>query len=122
VLLVPAVLAGWAVDGDAPGVALQSEWVWRAEVGLGVFLLGYVLVILLWLAYFGKTVPRVELPSGIGVDVPGGGDLAQAAEETGSITAEMRENQQRQNEVNRLLLRRLNALTPQDEDHDEVVS
>lgn len=80
-----------------------------------VFLFGYVLAIVFWLAYYGKTVPRVELPSGAGLDVPAGGDLKRAAEETTSIGTEVRENQQRQNEVNRLLLRRLNALAEDDD-------
>ena len=119
-LVVPAVWAAQAADGDAPGVALHSDWVWRMEIGLLVFALGYVLAIVLWLAYFGKTVPRVELPSGTGVQVPGGGDLERAAEETDSITAQVRENQQRQNEINRLLLRRLNAVAPEDDDERQV--
>jgi hypothetical protein len=119
-LLVPAVWAAQAADGDAPGVTLHSDWVWRIEIGLLVFALGYVLAVVLWLAYFGKTVPRVELPSGTGMEVPGGGDLKRAAEETDSITTEVRENQERQNEINRLLLRRLNALAPEDDDEQQV--
>jgi hypothetical protein len=115
-LVVPAVWAAQAADGDAPGVALHSDWVWRVEIGLLVFALGYVLAIVLWLAYFGKTVPRVELPSGSGIQLPGGGDLERAAEETDSITTEIRENQQRQNEINRLLLRRLNTVAPEDDE------
>lgn len=86
-LLVPASLAAGAADGVAPSVALRSEWVWRLEIGIVVFLLGYVLGILLWLAYFGRTVPHVELPSGTGLDLPEGGDLTRAAEQTGSIAA-----------------------------------
>jgi hypothetical protein len=119
-LLAPAVWAARAADGDAPGVALRSDWVWRVEIGMLVFALGYVLAIVLWLAYFGKTVPRVELPSGTGIQVPGGGDLERAAEETNSITTEIRENQQRQNEINRLLLRRLDAVEPEDDDERQV--
>lgn len=93
---------------------------WRIEIGLLVFVLGYVLAIVLWLAYFGKTVARVELPSGTGVEVPDGGDLKRAAEETDSITTEVRGNQERQNEINRLLLRWLNALAPDDDDERRV--
>jgi hypothetical protein len=119
-LLMPAAIAGQAADGDVPGVALHSDWVWRIEIGLLVFALGYVLAIVLWLAYFGKTVPRVELPSGTGVQVPGGGDLKRAAEETDSITTEVRENQERQNEINRLLLRRLDTVAPDDDDERQV--
>jgi hypothetical protein len=115
-LLVPAGLAVQAADGDAPDVALQSQWVWGMEIGLLVFVLEYVLAIVLWLAYFGKTLARVELPSGTGVEVPDGGDLRRAAEETDSITTEIRENQERQNEINRLLLRRLNAVAPDDDE------
>jgi hypothetical protein len=121
-LLVPAGLAAQAADGGAPGVALQSDWVWHIEIGLLVFALGYVLAIVLWLAYFGKTVTRLELPSGTGVEVPGGGDLKRAAEETDSITTEVRENQERQNEINRLLLRRLNAVASDDGDERQVAS
>jgi hypothetical protein len=121
-LLVPAVWAAQAAAGDAPGVALRSDWVWRIEIGLLVVVLGHLLTVVLWLAYFGKTVARVELPSGAGVEVPGGGDLKRAAEETDSITTQVRQNQQRQNEINRLLLRRLNAAAPEDDDDERQVA
>lgn len=107
-LLVPAMLAGSAADSEPPAVALNSEWVYRAEVGLLIYGLEYLLLLVLWLAYFGKSFGRLSLPSGAGVDVPGGGDLTAAAQQTDTIASEMRASFSKQNEINRALLKRLN--------------
>jgi hypothetical protein len=49
------------------------------------------------------------------VDVPAGGDLTVAAQQAGAITKEARDAFARQNEINRILLRRLDALTPDEQ-------
>jgi hypothetical protein len=69
-MLAPAVAAAAVAGTRAPGYALHSQWVRRLEVGLAVFAGLYVLVLVLWLAYQGRSVERAELPGGAGIGLP----------------------------------------------------
>jgi hypothetical protein len=80
--LVPAVASAAAVHSLRPGYALNSEFVYRAEVGLAIYVCFYALVLLLWLGYQGRSV-NIQLPGGGGVSSPDPGlnDAADAFEE-----------------------------------------
>jgi hypothetical protein len=69
-VLVPAAIAAAVAGTRAPGYALHSQWVRRVEVALAVFVGLYVLVLMLWLAYQGRSVQRAQLPGGAGMDLP----------------------------------------------------
>jgi hypothetical protein len=67
---LPAVAAAATAHGRAPGYALNSRWLYRLEVGLA-FLLGlYALVLILWLAYQGRSLGTIQLPGGPAVELP----------------------------------------------------
>jgi len=68
-LLAPAVVAAVSAKANTPGYALNSLWVYRVQVGLGFFLVEYVLLIAFWLAYQGRSVGKIELPGGAAVDL-----------------------------------------------------
>jgi hypothetical protein len=80
--LIPAVACAAAVQSRTPGYALNSEFVYRAEVGTATYVLFYALVLLLWLGYQGRSV-NIQLPGGGGVSSPDPGlnDAADAFEE-----------------------------------------
>jgi hypothetical protein len=61
---------------------LNSDFVYRAEVGTATYVLFYALVLLLWLGYQGRSV-NIQLPGGGGVSTPDPGlsDAADAFEE-----------------------------------------
>lgn len=80
VLFVPAALAALALDSSGPAYALGSVWVHRLQVGLAVFAGLYIFLLVIWLAYQGRTVQRAELPGGAGVEFPDP-DLTSAADE-----------------------------------------
>jgi hypothetical protein len=68
-LLVPAVVAAVAAPARAPGFALNSAWLYRLEVG-GAFFIGLLLLSLIfWLGYSGRSVGKVQLPGGGGMDL-----------------------------------------------------
>lgn len=65
--LVLALLGAGAVIGAlagerAPSFALYSELIYRMEVAAAVLAAGYALGVMLWLAWHGRTLRRVELP------------------------------------------------------------
>jgi hypothetical protein len=66
--VAPATFAGITTEGRAPDVAMQSDLLYRTEVALGIFIAGYLVVALLWLAYHGQ-LARLTLPGGAGVDL-----------------------------------------------------
>jgi hypothetical protein len=80
--LVPAVLAAAAVESRNPAYALNSDFVYRAEVGTATYVLFYALALLLWLGYQGRSV-NIQVPGGAGVSTPDPGlnDAADAFEE-----------------------------------------
>jgi hypothetical protein len=80
--LVPAVLAAAAVQSRNPTYALNSDFVYRAEVGTATYVLFYALALLLWLGYQGRSV-NIQVPGGAGVSTPDPGlnDAADAFEE-----------------------------------------
>jgi hypothetical protein len=81
--LVPAVVGALAVHPPrSPGYALNSDLIYRAEVGTATYVLFYALVLLLWLGYQGRSV-NIQLPGGGGVSTPDPGlsDAADAFEE-----------------------------------------
>src|SRR4051794_16121646 len=69
-LLVPAFATAAVAGTRAPAYALHSQWVRRLEIALAVFAGLYILVLMLWLAYQGRSVARAQLPGGAGFDVP----------------------------------------------------
>jgi hypothetical protein len=80
--LVPAVVSAVAVRSLRPAYALNSEFVYRAEVGLATYVCFYALALLLWLGYQGRSV-NIQLPGGGGVSSPDPGlnDAADAFED-----------------------------------------
>jgi hypothetical protein len=69
-MLAPAALAAAVAGSAAPGYALGSQWVRRLQIGLAVFAGLYVIVLVLWLSYQGRSIQRAELPGGAGVNLP----------------------------------------------------
>jgi hypothetical protein len=67
------VAAAITVRAAAPPIALYSVSFYRVEVGLGVFLTGYVIVLILYLSYLGRVV-TLRLPGGASVE-PGMAEL-----------------------------------------------
>ncbi|HEY0343941.1 MAG TPA: hypothetical protein VGC59_04815 [Solirubrobacteraceae bacterium] len=80
--LIPATVGAVAVHPRSPGYALNSDFIYRAEVGTATYVLFYALVLLLWLGYQGRSV-NIQLPGGGGVSTPDPGlsDAADAFEE-----------------------------------------
>jgi hypothetical protein len=68
-MLIPAALAAVSTKAHEPGYALDSVWIYRFEVGLAFFLFEYVLLLALWLAYQGRSIGKIELPGGGGIDM-----------------------------------------------------
>jgi hypothetical protein len=69
-LLLPAIAAAAFAPNEAPGYALHSAWLYRLEVG-GAFYFGlFILALLLWLGYTGRSVRNLQLPGGAGAGVP----------------------------------------------------
>jgi hypothetical protein len=64
---LPAGAAAVTLHGPAPAVALGSTAAYRAEVALVVFAVGYVITLLLWMAYHGQSA-HIELPGGTSID------------------------------------------------------
>ena len=68
-LLAAAVAAAIAAPSHAPGFALDSVWVYRLEVG-GAFFVGVLVVALvLWLGYSGRSIGKLQLPGGGGMEL-----------------------------------------------------
>ena len=69
VLSVPSAAATVVVAERAPAYALGSGWLYRLEVG-GAFFIGVlVLALIFWLGYSGRSIGKIELPGGGGVDL-----------------------------------------------------
>ena len=81
VLALPSVVVAIAAPDNTPGYALESSWLYRLEVG-GAFFLGLLVVLLIfWLGYSGRSIGKVQLPGGAGMDLPNPDpDLDDAAE------------------------------------------
>ncbi len=63
-----------------PALSLNSEFMFRLEVGAAVFLAAYALAAVLALAYDGEFTRRLGLPGGTGIDTGGAqGRLEDAA-------------------------------------------
>jgi hypothetical protein len=69
-LLIPAIAVAAVAPSKTPGYALDSGWLYRLEVAGACFLALFVLALLLWLAYSGRTVGNVQLPGGAGMSIP----------------------------------------------------
>jgi hypothetical protein len=78
--LVAALLAA----SHAPSFALKSVLVYRLEIGAAVIVAGYGLSVMLWLAWHGRTLRRVELP-GIGALEAPVADLDAAARDVAAL-------------------------------------
>jgi hypothetical protein len=77
-------LAALVVDGIAPSFALRSVLVYRIEIGAVVVAAGYALSVMLWLAWHGRTLRRVELP-GVGAFETPVADLDAAARDVEAL-------------------------------------
>ena len=77
--MVPAVATAIAADKRTPGYALGSEWVYYLEIGFAVFLGCYLLALAIVLSYQGRSIGRLELPGGGGMQPPDPAQLQVAA-------------------------------------------
>jgi hypothetical protein len=78
----------------APSYALNSNLIYRMEVGLAALAVLYVVGIALWLAWHGKGFFELSV-AGAGIKAPGAEDVEEAAgdiEEGGEAFREWREN------------------------------
>jgi hypothetical protein len=81
-LLLPSIAAAAFAPNKSPGYALDSAWLYRLEVG-GAFYMGlFVLVLIFWLGYTGRSVGDVQTPvaGGVGNIPPPNPGLDDAAE------------------------------------------
>ena len=92
VAVVPAIAAGALTDEHDAAWALHSEWVYRAEVALAVFLAAYVLALALCLAYQGRSIGRLGVPGGPELEGKDPSGLDKAAEGAEAFQAETRKN------------------------------
>lgn len=89
--LVPAVIVAWRVDPKTPSWALESEAVYRLEVGAAVFLGAYFLALVLCLGYLGKSLGRLGFPGGGEVETKDPA-LEEASEGATDFQEEARQN------------------------------
>lgn len=87
--LVPAVVVASLMDAERPSWALRSAAVHRLEVGLAVFLGGYVVALALANAFRGRTFGRLGLPGGAEFD-PRDPALQEASEGAAEFESEAR--------------------------------
>jgi hypothetical protein len=88
---VPALIAALEVDKSTPSYALGSEWLYRFEVGLAVFVVCYVVSLIVCLAWQGRSFGRFELPGGGGAEPANPAvKIDEATEEVDDFQAETR--------------------------------
>ena len=109
--MLAAVLAGAAAayradDDKAPGFALQSNLVYRLQIGLATLAALYVIALVLWLAWHGKGF--FKLPGGL--EAPGGNEIEDAADDLDDMRVRVDEFQSEAVESLEELDRRLQAL------------
>jgi hypothetical protein len=87
---VPGAIVAVQVAPRAPGYALHSHEIYRLEVFLAVMLAIYAVVLVLWLAYQGRSVKVQGPPGGIEGPDPAAGlnEAATAFEEFKKDVAE----------------------------------
>lgn len=66
--LAPAALVAATIEPRDPTWALRSETVYRLEVGMAVFLVGYLVALTIANGYKGNSIGRLGLPIGTGVE------------------------------------------------------
>jgi hypothetical protein len=69
-IIAIAVLAALSTEAQEPAFALNSALVYRLQIAGAVVIAGYSAIVLLWLAWHGLTLRRVELPGGVAVETP----------------------------------------------------
>jgi hypothetical protein len=96
-VVLPAFLGGLAAfataHDQAPSYALNSNLVYRMEIGLATLAVLYVVGVALWLAWHGKGFFELSV-AGAGIKAPGAEDVEEAAgdiEEGGEAFREWRE-------------------------------
>jgi hypothetical protein len=81
-IVLPAVLGGVAAfataHDQAPSYALDSNLIYRMEVGLATLAVLYVVGVALWLAWHGKGFFELSV-AGAGIKAPGAEDVEEAA-------------------------------------------
>jgi hypothetical protein len=88
---VPAAFAVADADERTPSYALDSGWLYDLEVGLGVFVVCYILALIICLAWQGRSFGRFELPGGGGAaPADPAAKIDQATEEVDDFQAETR--------------------------------
>jgi len=65
---VLALVAAIAAPDRAPAVALYWNPIYRAEIGLVVLALVYLLAVAGWMAWNGEAFRRIELPGGAAIE------------------------------------------------------
>jgi hypothetical protein len=83
-ILALGLLAAGTAGSRAPSFALLSEVVYRIEIGAVVVAVSYGVAVMLWLAWHGRTLRRVELP-GIGALETPVADLDAAARDVQAL-------------------------------------
>jgi hypothetical protein len=78
--VLPALVAAHFAGGGSPTYALESDWVYRLEVALAFYFGLFIFFLTLYLAYYGHTFKRMELPGGPAVETPDPATLDSAAE------------------------------------------
>ena len=86
--VVAGGIAAACASGDKdPGFALQSNLVYRLEIGLATLAVLYVVALILWLAWHGKGF--FKLPGGI--EAPGGEEIESAANDLDAMRVDLDE-------------------------------
>jgi hypothetical protein len=85
--LAAAAFVAVRTKGDDPGYAFHSELIYRCEVGLACLIAFYSIVLLLWLAYQGRSV-KVHMGPG-SVE---GGDPGEGLEEAATAFDEFKDD------------------------------
>jgi hypothetical protein len=89
--LAPAALVAATIEPRDPTWALRSEVVYRLEVGMAVFLVGYLVALALANGYKGNSIGRLGLPGGTGID-PKNPGLDEASEGAAEFQEDARQN------------------------------
>lgn len=89
--LAPAAFVAATVEPRDPTWALRSETVYRLEVGMAVFLVGYLIALAIANGYKGNSLGRLGLPGGTGVE-PKDPGLDEASEGAAEFQEDARRN------------------------------
>jgi hypothetical protein len=90
---IGGIVAAAAADSETPGFALNSVWVYRAEVGLAFLGAIYLVAMTLWLAWYGKGF--FELGAfGSTLKAPGAEEIEEAGDDVSDVGKEIEKLQE----------------------------